>query len=224
MRLAVFDVDGTLVNSRAMITASLAAAFASEKIAAPPEDRMLSIVGLSLAEAMRQLLPEETEERHHRLAAAYKEAFWTYRASNAHAEQLFDGALALLQRLRAREDVLLGIATGKSERGIRHFLQRHGLEDWFATIQTSDNHPSKPHPAMLRQALADTGIEARQAVMIGDTSFDIAMARAAGMQALGVTWGNHPRVELERAGAHFIINHFNELEHCLEFIWQDQAG
>lgn len=224
MKLALFDVDGTLVDSKAMITASLTDAFAAVGVAAPARDRMMSIVGLSLLDAMRTLTPDLDAGIHQKLADAYKTAFWDNRASGSHAEDLFDGALDLLQRLRSRGDVVLGVATGKSRRGIVHLVEKHGFDGWFATIQTSDDHPSKPHPSMIVKALAETGLSPRDAVMIGDTSYDIEMARAAGTGAAGVTWGNHPVAELERAGAHTIASDFNQLEEQLESLWQERRG
>ena len=222
MKLAIFDVDGTLVDSRAMITASMQSAFEAVGLAAPSRERSLSIVGLSLLDAMKVLAPEAEDAIHHRLAAAYKQAFWEHRAAGAHTEDLFDGALDLLSRLRARDDVLLGIATGKSRRGVDHLIERHGFDGWFATIQTADGHPSKPHPSMVVTALAETGLQPAAAIVIGDTSFDMEMARAAGAGAAGVAWGNHPVVELQRAGAHMIANDFNELESQLESLWQER--
>lgn len=222
MKLAIFDVDGTLVDSGAMIAASLTSAFWAEGLAVPERDRMMSIVGLSLLDAVKALAPTEEHNTHERLAAAYKEAFWENRAKGNHMEHLFDGALELLTTLHARDDVLLGIATGKSRRGVDHLVDRLGFQGWFATIQTSDEHPSKPHPSMVVTALAETGAEPSDAIMIGDTSYDIAMARAAGVGAAGVSWGNHAVVELTRAGAHTISNDFKELEGHLESIWQDR--
>ena len=221
MKLAIFDVDGTLVDSRAMITAAMKRAFADVGISAPTPQRMLSIVGLSLYDAMAALTPDEDNATHHKLGDAYKTAFWDLRAGGAHPENLFDGARELLEKLRGRDDVLLGIATGKSRRGVDHLIAAHGFEGWFTTIQTSDNHPSKPHPSMIITALAESGCDAADAIMIGDTSFDLLMARQAGVGAAGVTWGNHPRSDLEAAGAHRIANDFNELEGQLEEIWQE---
>jgi len=125
-------------------------------------------------------------------------------------------------KLRARDDVLLGIATGKSRRGVTHLIEKHGYDGWFTTIQTADDHPSKPHPSMIVAALTETGLEPQAAVMIGDTSFDIEMARAAGAGAAGVSWGNHQVAELQRAGAHTIANDFNELEQHIESLWQER--
>lgn len=222
MKLAIFDVDGTLVDSSAMIAASLTAAFLAVGLPVPDKARMMSIVGLSLVEAMKALAPEEAHAMHERLAAAYKQAFWDHRASGEHTEHLFDGALPLLTSLRARDDVVLGIATGKSRRGVAHLLEVHGLVGWFTTVQTSDDHPSKPHPSMIVTALAETGLAPSAAIMIGDTSFDIAMARAAGVGAAGVAWGNHEAAELAQAGAHCISNDFNELDKHLQSLWQER--
>lgn len=220
MKLAIFDVDGTLVDSSAMIAASLTTAFKAEGLPVPDRTAMMSIVGLSLVEAMASLVPGESRTMHERLGAAYKQAFWEHRASGNHTEELFEGAHALLTTLRARDDVLLGIATGKSRRGVAHLIEKHGFEGWFTTVQTSDDHPSKPHPSMIVTALAETGLEPSAAIMIGDTSYDIAMARAAGVGAAGVARGNHPAAELLKAGAHSISNDFNELERDLNSLWQ----
>ena len=223
MKLAIFDVDGTLVDSSAMIAASLTTAFAAEGLAVPDRTRMMSIVGLSLLEAMRVLAPAEAPPVHERLGAAYKQAFWDHRASGNHTEDLFEGAHALLAKLKARPDVILGIATGKSRRGVAHLIEKHGYEGWFTTVQTSDDHPSKPHPSMIVAALAEAGVDASAAIMIGDTSYDIAMARAAGAGAAGVAWGNHPAEELTRAGAHTVARDFGELEQHLEQLWQERT-
>jgi phosphoglycolate phosphatase len=170
---------------------------------------------------MRRLVPEAEPRQHLALADAYRRAFWRHRAAGAHAEELFAGALDLLVTLHARQGTLLGIATGKSRRGVAHLIARHGFEGWFATVQTSDDHPSKPDPAMLRAALAETGIAAGDAVMVGDTSFDMEMARAAGLKALGVAWGHHEAGVLESAGAQNIAGNFNELQQQLDSLWQE---
>ena len=224
MKLAIFDVDGTLVDSQAMIAASLTAAFRAEGLLVPERTRMMSIVGLSLVDAMAALTPGEDHTTHERLAAAYKQAFWEHRSRGEHTETLFPGAEELLVKLRARGDVALGIATGKSRRGVAHLIEKHGWGGWFATIQTSDDHPSKPHPSMITLALAETATAATKTIMIGDTSYDIAMARAAGVWAAGVIWGNHPAVELTKAGAHTIANDFNDLGCQLDSLWQESAA
>lgn len=221
MKLALFDVDGTLVNSSAMIVAALRQAFAAEELPAPPAPELLAAVGLSLDGVMRRLAPGRGDADYRRMAEGYKQAFWAFRASGEHGEDLFDGARELLEALHQRDDVFLGIATGKSHRGVAHLLEAKGLSGWFATVQTSDDHPSKPHPSMIHQALAETGVEAHDTIMIGDTSFDMAMARAGHVKAIGVTWGNHPEAELRAAGAQVIVSDFNGLQAALDSLWQE---
>ncbi|MGE4248584.1 MAG: HAD-IA family hydrolase [Parvibaculaceae bacterium] len=220
MKLALFDVDGTLMDSQTMIIASLTAAFTAEGLPTPSRSEMLGIVGLSLVNAMAVLRPAEEAARHERLAQAYKEAFWSYRANRSYPELPFDGAFDLLRRLQARGDVLIGVATGKAQRGVRHIIDQFGLEGVFATIQTSDDAPSKPHPDMILQAMREVGAEAEDTVMIGDAVFDIEMAHAAGVRPIAVSWGFQPRAVLEAAKPYAIVNDFNELEDTLAVLWQ----
>jgi phosphoglycolate phosphatase len=209
----IFDVDGTLVDSQNMIVAAQREAFAACGLEPPSRARSLSIVGLSLAEAFTALVGADGPIE--KLAEAYKAAFGRLRADPACEEPLFPGAEALIARLAARSDVVLGIATGKSRRGVAHILATHGWTDVFATVQTADDAPSKPDPTMLRQALKDTGIQADAAVMIGDTSFDMGMAKAAGLHAVGVSWGYHPVAALREAGADTIIDSFEAFDPVL---------
>lgn len=223
MKLAIFDVDGTLMDSQAMIIASLTAAFTAEGLPVPTRPEMLGIVGLSLVHAMAWLRPEDEAARHERLAQAYKEAFWSYRANRSYPELPFDGAFDLLRRLKARGDVHIGIATGKAQRGVRHIIDQFGLEGLFATIQTSDDAPSKPHPDMILQAMREVAVDAEDTVMIGDALFDIEMGHAAGVRPIAVSWGFQPRATLEAARPYAIVNDFNELEATLAALWQDAA-
>jgi phosphoglycolate phosphatase len=208
VKLIVFDVDGTLVDSQDLIVAAQRAAFLAHGLEPPTRERSLSIVGLSLVQAMRVLVPDGPAES---LAEGYKTAFQRLRADPAYREPLFPGAAELLAELSGRDEVVLGIATGKSRRGVAHLLARHGWERVFATIQTADDHPSKPHPAMLEQALAETGAAPRDSVMIGDSTFDMAMARAAGIGAVGVSWGYHRPEALRETGAEAIVGSYREL-------------
>lgn len=224
MKLALFDVDGTLMDSQAMILASFAKAFTVTGVPLPPRSELLGVVGLSLVKAMAVLRPDDNAEHHENLAQSYKQAFWTYRTDGSFPEVPFDGALDLLRRLQARDDVLIGIATGKSQRGVRHIIDQFGLEGVFSTIQTSDDAPSKPHPGMILQAMAETGASPEETVMIGDALFDIEMAHAAGVKVAAVSWGFQPKAVLERAKPHAIVNDFNELEATLGSFWQDRAA
>ena len=199
-RLAVFDCDGTLVDSGATIYAALGDAFARNALEMPPASVARRVIGLSLIEAMAELLPDASAERHAALAEDYKQAFWTLRAAGKVEEPLFDGVLELLDALEA-EGWLLAVATGKSDRGLRHCLESHGIHARFMSLQTADRHPSKPHPSMVQQAIADAGSSPATTIVIGDTSFDMAMAAAAGAMPIGAAWGYHDRDELIEAGA-----------------------
>lgn len=217
-RLVVFDVDGTLVDSQDHIVAAMAQAFAAVDLPLPPRHQVLSIVGLSLVEAVTVLLPQATPAARGAAVDAYKSAFGQLRAG--HLSPLFPGTLAALDALCARDKVFLGIATGKSRRGLTHVLDAHGLSDRFATSQVADDHPSKPNPSMLLAALAETGVDPADAVMLGDTTYDVEMARAAGMPAIGVGWGYHKPDALLAAGACRVIDGFEALNPALDDLWR----
>jgi phosphoglycolate phosphatase len=209
LKLILFDVDGTLVDSQNIIVAAQRMAFAAHGLEPPSRELSLSIVGLSLVEAFTVLVGSKGPVVE--LAEAYKEAFAVLRQDPAHAEPLFPGAGACLEQLSRRQDVLLGIATGKSRRGVAHLLERHDWHKVFATIQTADDAPSKPHPAMILQAMDELGVAPQDTAMIGDSSYDMAMARAAGVEAIGVSWGFQPVAALTEAGARHIIHSYGEL-------------
>jgi phosphoglycolate phosphatase len=203
-RLALFDCDGTLVDSQDNICRAVEEAFTLARIDVPPRTAIRRIVGLSLVEAMRMLQPEGDDALHRTLADDYKATFFRLRSSGAMAEEpLYEGIVAVLDTLAA-DGWILGVATGKSDRGLAHILAHHGIAARFLTLQTADRHPSKPHPSMIATAMADAGAVPATTVMIGDTSYDMLMARAAGARALGVAWGYHPADELTAAGAHAV--------------------
>ncbi|MBP7000218.1 HAD-IA family hydrolase [Amaricoccus sp.] len=217
-QLVVFDVDGTLVDSQHVILASMDAAFAAIGRARPGDADVLAIVGLSLPEAMAALAPELDAAARGALVEGYRSSFLAARAAGGgeSAAPLYPGARAALERLSADPATLLGVATGKARRGLDHVLHAHGLAGLFATAQTADGHPSKPHPSMLRAALAETGCAPEAAAMVGDTAFDIEMGRAAGLATIGVAWGYHPRARLEAAGADVVIEDFGALDAALD--------
>lgn len=214
-RLAVFDCDGTLVDSQHSICVAMAEAFGGLGLGAPTRSEALSVVGLSLPEAMRVLTPGADEAVQRELVAGYKAAFHALRANGGVEEPLYDGIADVVDALAAK-GWLLGVATGKSDRGLALCLTRHGLIDRFVTLQTADRHPSKPHPAMLLAAMAEVGVVPQNAVMIGDTSFDVTMARDAGVRALGVAWGYHPAEDLLGAGAFAVALNPGEILYHLE--------
>ncbi|MEM8992593.1 MAG: HAD-IA family hydrolase, partial [Pseudomonadota bacterium] len=132
---------------------------------------------------------------------------------------LYPGAAAALDRLEAA-GILLGIATGKAQRGVGRLLAQEGWEGRFTAIQTADDAPSKPHPGMVENCLALTGVAPEDAVVLGDTEFDMAMARSAGVHALGASWGYHPRDRLLRGGAARILDGFEGLDGALDAVWE----
>ncbi|MDO5605295.1 MAG: HAD-IA family hydrolase [Paracoccus sp. (in: a-proteobacteria)] len=199
MKLVVFDVDGTLVDSQAQIVGAMRRAMDQAGLPELTRAHILSIVGLSLPEAVARLLPDTPATLRDVVVAGYRTAFMERRIESE--APLFPGMGGLIDRLAAREDLLLGVATGKSRRGLDAMLDHHGLRRHFVTLQTADGHPSKPHPEMLLSACAAAGIAPERAVMIGDTEYDIQMAAAAGCAAIGVEWGYHPADALRRLGA-----------------------
>jgi phosphoglycolate phosphatase len=214
LKLVLFDVDGTLVDSQNIIVAAQRMTFEAHGLKPPSREKALSIVGLSLAEAFMVLAgPKAPIES---LVAAYREVSATLRKDPAHAEPLFPGAAECIERLRRREGVRLGIATGNTQRGVARLLDSFGWQGVFDTIQTADDAPSKPHPGMILNAMAATGAAPDDTVMIGDSSFDMAMARAAGVLALGVSWGFQPVAALTEAGAGPIVHSYPELETVLQ--------
>jgi phosphoglycolate phosphatase len=206
MRLIIFDCDGTLVDSQHAIVDSMSLAFSAHGLVAPPRADVLGVVGLSLPEALAVLAPRESEAVRRQLVAAYRNGTVTIREQKAHAEILYEGIAAAVGALAACPHTILGIATGKSKRGVARLLAQEGWEGHFLTIQTADDHPSKPHPSMIPKAMAEAGIEPHETVMIGDTTYDMEMARNAGVGALGVSWGYHTPDRLTLAGAHAVVD------------------
>jgi phosphoglycolate phosphatase len=209
-RLAIFDCDGTLVDSQHNIVMAMNDAFDRARLDPPGRVATLNVVGLSLIEAMQVLLPDADPKFHATMAENYKQAFWRLRGNGLVDEPLYEGIAEAIAALEA-DGWLLGVATGKSDRGLAICLEHHGLTHRFITLQTADRHPSKPHPSMVEAAMADAGASPDTTVMIGDTSFDMMMARTAKVRALGVSWGYHPAEDLHAAGAHSVADHPREL-------------
>jgi phosphoglycolate phosphatase len=199
-RLAIFDCDGTLVDSGANIHAALSDALNEHGFEVPPAHVSQKVIGLSLVEAMAALLPDADREQHLVLAQSYKTHFQRARFEGRVEEPLFEGIPELLDRLEA-DGWLLAVATGKSDRGLALCLGCHGYAERFVSLQTADRHPSKPHPSMVERAMADAGALPETTVVIGDTAFDVGMAVNAGATAIGAGWGYHEPEELLAAGA-----------------------
>jgi len=216
-RLIMFDVDGTLIDSQLVIIKAMADAYQDVGLPAPSNAQVLSIVGLSLPEAMRGISPEIGEDKVEALVDAYRAGFVKNRAQGKGEASvpLYQGARDCLQRLNRDPSSILGAATGKARRGLDVVIEAHGLHGMFVTLQTADIHPSKPNPAMLEAACAETGIEPQQAVMIGDTSYDMEMGKAAGYATIGVAWGYH---DLDRLGASadVIVHEFSAIDAAID--------
>ena len=199
-KLAVFDCDGTLVDSGGNIHAALSDAFDEHGYEVPAQEVSRRVIGLSLVEAMAALLPHVDRDRHHALAQSYKLHFQRARLEGKVEEPLFEGIPELLDALEG-DGWLLAVATGKSDRGLALCLECHGYAERFMSLQTADRHPSKPHPSMVVQAMADADASPETTIVIGDTAFDMGMAAAAGVAGIGAAWGYHEAEELLEAGA-----------------------
>ncbi len=215
-KLVIFDCDGTLVDSQHVIIGAMKSAFENAGLPSPADHETRGIIGLSLHEAVGALAPPMDQAQLDDLVEGYKAAFIEQRNGPDFHEPLFSGAREILQDLAAQPDILLGVATGKSRRGVDVLFEREGLHDFFFTIQTADDAPSKPHPGMIENAMSTCGLSGQNVFMIGDTSYDMAMARNADVRAIGVGWGYHERHILQEAGAHHLIERFDEISTLLK--------
>lgn len=214
MRLVVFDCDGTLVDSQAAIIHAMRVAFAEAGLQTPSDEAIRRIVGLSVPQAVAGLWPEGDAQTLAQLDKGFRAASIAYRASNPdETSPLYPGAREALDRLHL-DGELMGVATGKARRGLNHLFEVADLGRYFVASQTADDAPSKPHPGMLENCARLTG--ATEVVMIGDTSFDMDMARSFGCTAIGVSWGYHPAEVLLAAGASQVIDDFAELDGALK--------
>lgn len=216
LKFAVFDVDGTLVDSRQVITEAMSRAFRRAGLGEIGYERTRTIVGLELTEAVQHLAPADyPAARTAELANYYKQAFVEMRTEDGFSEPLYEGARDTVERL-ADEGWLLGVATGKSRRGLDIVFEHHGLHRYFQTLQTVDHGAGKPDPRMVIDAMAETGMRPEQTVVIGDTSWDMRMARNARVGAYGVTWGFHTPDEIAEGGAHAVHHQFDALNAALD--------
>jgi len=211
MRLVIFDVDGTIVDSAAHIVDTARFVFRKNDLPVPSDLDIRAIIGLSLEIAMQKLRPELDDAAAERLAQEYRDHFNHKIEIGSLEEQLYPGAIETIEKLGQQDETLLGIATGKRLRGVERLFKEYGFGHHFQTLQTPDNNPSKPNPGMVLTAMSETGVDVAKTVMIGDTSYDMAMAKAAGAKALGVNWGYHDHSTLLESGADLVIDHYHQL-------------
>lgn len=190
--LIVFDWDGTLMDSAGTIVACIQAAALDLGLAPPPAERARHVIGLGLHQALRYAIPELEEGRHAELADCYRRHY----LSRDQELTLFDGAAQLVAEL-AEAGYLLAVATGKSRKGLDRALAVSGLGGLFQATRCADECHSKPHPQMLEELMAEFGTDKAATLMIGDTTHDLQMARNAGVAALAVAYGAHPRLDLQ---------------------------
>lgn len=213
MDLIIFDLDGTLINSEAIILGAQYETFARCGRVHPGREAGLGVIGLTLDIALMRVagLTEPDDV----LTQTYREVFNGMRqqaeTDPALAEPLFPGVVELLAGLSQRPATVLGIATGKSRRGADYIVERHGWTSLFKTIQTADDAISKPHPEMILRAMAETGAVPERTLMVGDSTFDMEMAVAAGVTPVAVSWGFQPVAALQAAGARHVIESCAEL-------------
>ena len=220
LKLAVFDCDGTLVDSQHAIYQSMSVAFDQNGLSSPSRDAVRRIVGLPLPDGISLLAPDSSPEMIENLGAGYSGEWKRLRASKSLEEPLFPGTIEAIDAV-SNAGWLLGVATGKSYQGLVATLSHYEILDRFVTLQTSDKVTrGKPHPDMMLAALSESGCDKANAVMIGDTTFDIDMAVNAGVRAVGVNWGYHDASELMASGAECVINEFHELSAVINPNWE----
>ena len=191
-QLIVFDWDGTLMDSEARIVACLRAAIEETGLAHRPDEALRNIIGLGLREALVTLYPDGNDQQHDDLVTHYRHHFLD---SNETPSPLFDGAEQLIRDLHAQGH-FLAVATGKGRQGLDKVLEETALGEYFHYTRCADETRSKPHPQMLLEIMDWLGTEPANTLMVGDTEFDLQMARNAGARALGVSYGVHDKARL----------------------------
>jgi len=210
--LILFDCDGTLVDSHQQIISSMQYAFSDTGLDIPRTKEVANIIGLSLQAAIQQLGCHQAKQ----IAAIITRYRYHY---NQGSSTLFSDTKIVLANCRQR-GFDMGVVTGKSMSGLMAVLEQHDLRDYFLVMRTADCCPSKPHPAMVQQSMVEMGAQTKDTCVVGDATFDIQMAVAAGVQGIGVSTGSHTELELRGAGASLVVQNLNGLLNIFEGLTQ----
>lgn len=208
-RLIVFDWDGTLVDSHSAIAECMQEASRELGLEIPERERATHVIGLGLHDALRIVAPDLPAQRYPEFIDAYRRNF----LAREDTMRPFPGMTELLDTLL--RDSVLAIATGKSRRGLDRALKATGLAGRFQASRCADETQPKPHPAMLLELMAELNFSRQEALMVGDTSHDVRMAAAAGVDAVAVSYGAHPRDGLLACGPLGCVASVEELRQWL---------
>jgi phosphoglycolate phosphatase len=210
LKLCAFDLDGTLLDSTASIIQGVTECWQACGFPEPDPSEIKKIIGLPWEESISLLLPGSGDAERQRIRNFYSDISREDRVRQARREKLFPGVREMLEKVE-RSGALLAIITSRSGGRLRELLRTQDIETYFTILKTPDNGPGKPNPDLMLQALEETGVEKTNAMMIGDTTFDIQMARNAGSNALGVSWGVHQRNQLLESGADDVVENMDEI-------------
>lgn len=209
--LIVFDWDGTVMDSTAVIATSIQSACRDLGLNVPTDEAARHVIGMGLAQALRHAAPDAPEHLHEPLADRYRHYF----LAQDQSIPLFAGAAETIAELK-EAGYLLAVATGKSRKGLDRVMDSSGLRDYFHASRTADETFSKPHPAMLQEIMGELGIGAERVLMVGDTTHDLQMAINAGVDAVGMTYGAHPKDQLRELQPLALMDDFHELRTWLK--------
>jgi len=214
--LILFDCDGTLTDSNMVIVRAIQQAFEDHGLAAPKSEDVLAALGMSLDGVVEGLLLRQGHKLSKDLAVLVADISQAYRQHYGALEKdicLYSGVLDVLQTLKER-GYWMAIVTGKSKSGLLRVIQRFDLEKYFFAWRTADCCHSKPHPAMALECMAELGVDASKTTLVGDSHFDIRMAKAAGVRALGASFGSESTQVLYDEGAEKVVSKFEDLLDC----------
>ncbi|MCK9200245.1 MAG: HAD-IA family hydrolase [Gallionella sp.] len=209
--LIVFDWDGTVMDSTAVIAGSIQAACRDLGLNVPSDEAARHVIGLGLAQALQHAVPDAPEAMYEPLAERYRHHF----LAQDQTIPLFEGARATIAELHA-DGYWLGVATGKSRAGLERVLDASGLRSYFHATRTADQTFSKPHPAMLVELMDELAVSADRTLMIGDTTHDVQLAQNAGVDVVAVSYGAHPPEQLLELQPLALVHDFAELRDWLK--------